>query len=179
MGLAAWLLGHGAAAQDRTWDEALSSAGPHWRHDNPRARADDPDLVRPGDHPTWRETLAEGATATSQGALDLDGDGVAERLLTVTPRADPYPYNRVPGVVLVRHVRAGFRAFVLLREQEEAWWRLAWWRGRPVFMIEWAWSEGHASDGFIHYTARYLFRLGRDGVLRRVAVLASEPHWDR
>jgi hypothetical protein len=177
LALAVWLFGHEAYAQEHTWADAFSTMGPYWRYSNPQAPADDPDLVRSGEFSGWRATIAEGATMEFHGVLDLDGDGVAERLLTVTPCADPYPYNRMPGLVLVRHTSGGFRALVLLRENDaEFRGRLERRRGRAVLTIAWHWSEGHASDGVTEQSAVYYFRLGLDGVLRQLASHASEPH---
>mgnify|MGYP003594844223 CR=1 FL=1 len=171
-GLAACLAVHPAWAQGATWDEFIAhDAGPDYEHrteGRALARPNDPDLVREGAFPSWRATLAAGATAVENAALDLDGDGVVERLLTVRPCADPYPYNEASGLVLVRHAPDGFRATVLLRDGDGPTWHATVWRGSPLVTLVWTWTEGHASEGFYAYEARYRFRLGRDGVLRHV-----------
>lgn len=79
------------------------------------ADPEDPDLVRAGVFATLAEALAEGATMVSHGEADVDGDGRVDRMLVVTPRRDPYPFNQASGLVLARSLAGGWRVTVVAR----------------------------------------------------------------
>jgi hypothetical protein len=177
-GLATWLVVHAAAAQDRGgpaeaaggWEQLLASAADGEGIPG-RTLPDDRDLVRSGVFARWAETIAVGATPTLDGAADLDGDGGVDRLLTVAPCADPYPFNEEAGMVLVRSVPGGFRATVLLRggfSRGGLSWRVDVRRGRPLVTAVVVWGGGHASEGFWSAQERHRFRLTRGGGLRFV-----------
>lgn len=175
LGLAAWLGAHAAAAQDRggavevtgAWDQMLREAGDGAGTEG-HARPDDRDLVRSGVFARWAETIAVGATVRVDGVADLDGNGGLDRLLTVAPCADPYPFDEEPGMVLVRSAPGGFRATVLLRggfNRGDLSWRLDEHRGRWFVTVVFNWGSGHSSEGFCTEEVRHRYRLARDGVL--------------
>jgi len=81
----------------------------------PTMRDNDPDLVRAGAHARWEDALAEGALVVGERVVDLDGDGLAERVATVAPRADPAPQNTLSVFVILERRSEGWRASVLFR----------------------------------------------------------------
>lgn len=178
MGLASWLAAHGADAQEQglvtnlsgEWARALDARGDDGGHEGV-AHPHDPDLVREGVFARWTDAIAPGARPYVDGAADLDGDGGVDRLVTVAPSADPYPFDETAGLVLVRSERGGFRAIVLCRDgfpRGEMSWRIERVGGRPLVTLVTRWGAGHASEGFSTTEERARFRLLRDGVLRHV-----------
>lgn len=109
--LTAWLLGRTARAQDvddlRPAEDPFALVARH--------RDDDPDLVRPGVHPTPAAALAPGVRVLHVAAVDLDvrHEGL---VMAVAPQEDPSPENDRPGTVLAVRDARGWRATVLFRE---------------------------------------------------------------
>lgn len=119
-GLSAWVTSHTALAQGVPWF-SWRAGGPYSRYDSgPSGQLHDPDLVRDGAFATVRASLAEGARSVERAAVDLDEDGVAERLLVVEPSRDPEPYLLAPGLVLAHHTPTGWRSFVVARMRYES-----------------------------------------------------------
>lgn len=114
LGLALCVRAPTAEAQERPWSTQRTLE--YQADDGGRATdPQDPDLVRAGVHPTLDEALARAVTTERHSAADLDGDGRIDLLLVVTPRRDPYPFNRAPGLVLARAVAGGWSATVVAR----------------------------------------------------------------
>ncbi len=133
MGLAWCVRTATAEAQPERWQARRqeSTGCRNVPHEAP-TDAEDPDLVRAGVHPTLEGALAAGATAAHAGSADFDGDGRVDRMLVVTPRRDPYPYNHAPGLVLARAVVGGWRAAVVARDWQP-------WRTRAGADVDFRW----------------------------------------
>ncbi|MDO9022119.1 MAG: hypothetical protein Q8S73_41965 [Deltaproteobacteria bacterium] len=106
-----WAIGLALCLPARTAAAQLAWAS----DDRPGCAPDDPDLVRAGTHRTAAGSLADGARPTVLATGDADGDGRADELLVVRPRATPYPYDRRPGVVLRLRRADGWASQVIAR----------------------------------------------------------------
>ena len=79
----------------------------------------EPELARLVAAPAPRHAVPSERAAVrgplDERVVDLDGDGIAERVATVAPRADPAPQNPLPGLVILDRRSDGWRASVLFR----------------------------------------------------------------
>lgn len=138
-GVALCLSAHTAAAQTRPPPYPLAEILRWARVDVSRVRVDDPDLIRGGSWPTAEAGIAVSARVLSAIEVDLDGDGVSERMMSVAPCEDPAPQNERPGIVVARRAERGWSLRVLLRPEpfstNEYAWRVSRDRGRPRVVL--------------------------------------------